>query len=176
MAKDTVVKTDPDPTENVRALVVSGLQRQDDLRGAESRRVDDALRCINETLVAAAAHSDDLRVAEAKRIDAIRAVDVAAVAVANERATAQATVLANQVAISAETLRALVAATASTTAQQFSTLTTQITDRLALLEKSQNRGEGAGGGMRDLYGWLVGVLMFVVASGSVLWNIFGAHR
>ena len=73
-----------DPTENVLAVIESAVKRQDDLREAEMRRVNqiEALR---------AEYQEKLALAEAKRIDAIRAVDVAAVDVA-------AVVLANEVA------------------------------------------------------------------------------
>lgn len=127
-----------DPTANVIALVDAAMDRQDDLREAENKR-------IRETAELRAEYTEKLAIAEAKRIDAIRAVDVNAVAVAAERATAQATVLANQVAASADTLRALVAATAATIAKQLSDLTTQLTDRISALEKSQYTISGAGG-------------------------------
>lgn len=175
MSSADIVTTNPDPTQNVRELVVAAILRLDDLRSAESRRSDELAvaerRHMTEMLNIRGAFYEQLALAEAKRIDAIRSVDVAAVAVANERATAQATVLASQVATSAETLRALVAATAATTAQQFQTLTTQITDRLSLLEKSQNERSGSGSGMRDMYGWIFGGIMLVIGASSVIWNI-----
>lgn len=135
-----------DPTANVLALVDAAVtrindvsevnfRRIDDLRDAESRRVDERMAIVTD-------FTEKLREAEAKRIDAIRAVDVNAVSVANERATAQATVLANQVAASAEALRALVAQAATTQAQQLTQLTTQLTDRLSSLEKSSYQGQG----------------------------------
>lgn len=153
-----------DPTQNVRELVVSSNLRSDDLREAEARRIDESIsaerRRVDEIAEAERRRVDDalsslrreaelrenftaqLNLAETKRIDAIRAVDVAAVAIANERATAQATVLANQVATSAETLRALVATQAAATAQQFATTTTQLSERIALLERSNYEGSG----------------------------------
>lgn len=146
----TVSQANPrDPTINVRELVESSISRLDDLSAAESRRVDGIMTLRAE-------YEEKLREAEAKRIDAIRAVDVNAVAVASERATQQATVLANQVSISAETLRALVAATANTIAQQLSALTAQLTDRISSLEKSQYTISGTGAGRKDFYGWVVG--------------------
>ena len=113
-----------------------------------------------------------MREAEAKRIDAIRAVDVNAVSVANERATAQAAVLANQVALSAETLRALVASTASTQATQLNQLTAQLIDRISLLEKSQYENKGTGTGMRDMYGWIFGGAMGLISFATFLYLIF----
>lgn len=172
---ERIVTTNPDPTQNVRELVVAANLRSDDLRMAEAKRVDEALdaarlrfdglhtaiwsrvsdamsgesRRVNEQMeglrreaTLRADFSAQLNLAETKRIDAIRAVDVAAVAIANERATAQATVLANQVATSAETLRALVATQAAASAQQFATSTAQMSDRISLLERSSYEGQG----------------------------------
>lgn len=85
------------------------------------------------------AHIQQLSEAESKRIDAIRAVDVAAVAIASEKAAAQAAVLANQVSTSEEALRNLV--------QQ---ITNQLTERLALLEKAQYESQGKSGASPDL--------------------------
>jgi hypothetical protein len=164
----------PDPSPNVIARIETAVARSDalrlaeqmrldQLRGAEQLRVDGLLsaerRRIDEQLQLRAEYSVQLAVAEAKRIDAIRAVDVAAVAVANERATAQAAVLASQVTTSAETLRSLVAATAETQARQLSQLTDQQNVRLTNLEKSQYESKGSGTGMRDMYGWIFGGLM-----------------
>jgi hypothetical protein len=160
-----------DPTENVKALSAAEAKRQDDLRAAEEKLFDSKLKSLNEisdlrhqladTAIARLASeaniradaADKLAIAEAKRIDAIRAVDVNAVQVANERATvaagalaAQVTqsaeVLRNQVTASADALRTLVATTAATALQneqqQFATLST----RIAALETSQSEGKG----------------------------------
>ena len=159
--------TSKDPTSNVLALVTAAIERLDALRDAESARVnqnalyetrrgDDLRALLLENLKNTATHlgateqlraeyQEKLATAEAKRIDAIRAVDVAAVAVASERATQQAQVLANQVAASADALRALVATTATTFASQQQSLQTQITERLALLERSQYESKGRAG-------------------------------
>ena len=124
-----------DPTANVLALVAAETKRHDDLRAmaigmteklaaAESNRV-------NEQLKLRAEYDEQLREAEAKRIDAIRAVDVAAVAVANERSIQQASVLADQVAKSAEALRSLVSTSAEAVAKNLAGLMSQLTDRMA---------------------------------------------
>lgn len=127
-----------DPTENVMALVAAAVKRLDDLHAANMRRVEQSLDTHTT-------YAKQLAEAEAKRIDAIRAVDVGAVAVASERAAAQAAVLAQQVVTSAETLRALVASTATTVAAQLQQMSSQLTDRLALLEKSQYENKGKSG-------------------------------
>lgn len=152
MAEDSaskIIKTDPDPTINVQNLLKEAVKRIDDLRQAETRRVDEKIEGekehVREVIEIREEYREKLTIAEAKRIDAIRAVDVNAVAVASERATQQATVLATQVSTSAETLRALVASSAAATATQLTQIITPITDRLALLEKAQYTGAGKEG-------------------------------
>ena len=172
-----------DPTSNVLSLVSASMKRTDDLHQAEVRRTDDlnaltALRLsdqisaerirVNEQLALRAEYSEKLAVAEAKRIDAIRSVDVSAVAIANERATAQAVVLANQVAVSAETLRSLVAATADTMAQQQTANSTQLSNRITSLEKSQYESKGSSGGMRDMWGWVFGIGIALVGTAAAV--------
>jgi hypothetical protein len=146
-----------DPTANVLALVEAAVQRINDLQDAATLRIEslreldnkriDELRIaearrLDEQATLRENYHDKLSLAESKRIDAIRAVDVAAVAVASERATAQATVLASQVSTSAEALRTLVATTASTTNAQQTTAWQQFTDRLTALERAQYEGKG----------------------------------
>jgi phosphoglycerate dehydrogenase-like enzyme len=126
-----------DPTYNVLQLVEAATKRADDLRDAESKRV-------NEIMQLRAEYTEKLANAESKRIDAIRAVDVGAVAIASERAAQQAIVLANQVSASAETLRNLVSTTAAQVAQQLQQVSSQLIDRIALLEKSQYETKGTG--------------------------------
>lgn len=87
-----------DPTKNVLDLVAAAIQRQDNLREAESRHV-------REIIEIRAAHAEQMRVIEAARIDAIRSVDVGAVQRATEVSTQQATTLASQVGLSAEAVR-----------------------------------------------------------------------
>jgi hypothetical protein len=146
-----------DPTANVIALVHAEARRQDDLRESERRRVDDLRmeeakrlderagaerRRIDEQIKLRAEFSAQIREAETKRLDAIRVVDVNNISIANERAVSQATVLATQVSTSAETLRALVTSTAATIAAQLAQVTTQLSDRVASLEKMGYVGTG----------------------------------
>jgi hypothetical protein len=97
---------------------------------------------VNEQLTLRAGYEERLQLAEAKRIDAIRAVDVNAVAVASQRASDQATVLASQVAQSAEALRALVATTANTVAASQQQLATTLSTRLTTLEQGSYQALG----------------------------------
>lgn len=156
-----------DPTKNVIDLTDAANRRQDDLRAAHERLMQseimrlDALRIaesarldglrqeesrrLNEQAVLRSEYESKLAIAEANRINAIRSVDVAAVAIASERASAQAGVLATQVAASAEALRTLVTSTASAMAQQAQIQQAQLADRLALLERSQYETKGRQG-------------------------------
>jgi hypothetical protein len=146
-----------DPTANVLALVEAAVKRINDLQDAATLRIEslreldnkriDELRIsenrrLDEQAALREAYQEKLSLAESKRIDAIRAVDVNAVAVASERAAAQAQVLANQVSTSADALRTLVASTATTMAAQQSVSSQQFTERLTSLERSQYEGKG----------------------------------
>ena len=138
-----------DPTYNVLKLVDKAVERLDDLRRAD-RHSNKEMIALNKEIIALhisyweklRLSDEKLSLAESKRIDAIRAVDVGAVAIASERSNQQASVLANQVAASADTLRSLVATTAATVATQFQTVTNQLMEKIALLEKSQYVGIG----------------------------------
>jgi hypothetical protein len=158
-----------DPTANVIALSAASNIRQDDLRtaaaeitalhfrlvekfaglreehrsalaAAESRRVD-------QQLDLRARYEERLARAEANRIDAIRSVDVQAVAVASQRAADQAAVLQAQVTASAEALRALVASTAATFAQNLQQTVGGLSTRLTTLEQGSYQQTGKGEGI-----------------------------
>lgn len=108
---------------------------------------------------------DDLRNAESRRIDQIRSIDIAALSVANDKATIQASVLASQVSQAAETLRQ----TALTVAQQLNQMSSQFNERLALLEKAQYTNTGSSGGHRDMYGWAFGIVVAVIGFGITIY-------
>ena len=124
-----------DPTSNVIALVAAGLQRQDDLRRQESVH-------IHELLVLRADYEEKLRIGESRRIDAIRAVDVAAVAQAASVSATQASTLATQVAASAETLRTTVPASAIAAANNLVTALEPIQKAIAELRQAQYQQQG----------------------------------
>jgi len=179
-----------DPTKNVLDLVAAESRRQDDLRLAAEKLSDVKHEHAKELIELNANNSRELRAAETKRLDAIRAVDVAAAALDKERATAAAATLANQVATSAETLRALVATTATTAATAASAVTGPLAERISSLERASYEGSGKaavadpqmakmiaavealtistanksgqGTGMEKLYGWIAAaaVLLF----------------
>lgn len=175
-----------DPTENVKALTEAANKRQDDLRVGNNELIQAQLsglqdiitqhvKCIKELNAAEARRLDEqaalrsdyterLSSAEAKRIDAIRAVDVNAVAVASQRASDQATVLATQVAQSAEALRGLVASTAATNQQAQQTANAQLSQRITTLEQAQYKGEGKGVGIGASWAVFLAVATLIVAS------------
>jgi len=94
-----------DPTENVRDLMAAAVQRLDDLRIAEAHRIDGLLHLRAEHVIEIAGirdhYSRQLAEAESKRLDAIRAVDVNARAIDNERAATAQNLLASQTTITA---------------------------------------------------------------------------
>lgn len=180
-----------DPTYNVLQLVNAAVKRLDDLGASERDKNREIIGLNKEILNLHVLYGEKLSFAESKRIDAIRAVDVGAVAIASERSSQQATVLANQVASSADTLRTLVASTATTVANQFSTVTNQLMEKIAALEKSQYVGigkervsdpiiaellaevkslkearsekTGSGAGMEKMWGWIVAAAFLAFA-------------
>jgi hypothetical protein len=135
-----------DPTKNVLDLVHSAINRVDDVFRANMKRVDEVAaervkRLEGEQRLHSEYH-DKLMIAEQKRIDAIRATDVSAATLANERATQQADILARQVAQTAETLRTLVDSTAEQIAMQHEAFAKSLGDRITLLEKNQYEQQG----------------------------------
>lgn len=207
-AVDAAGKASVDPSENVKALNEAANKRQDDLREASEKLIKaqldaaeklNALRQdhIREISTLRADYDGRLLTAEAKRIDAIRAVDVNAVAVASTRANDQALVLATQVSQSAEALRTLVATTASTAAASLQQVVNTLSARLTALEQAgyqaagkqtlqdpafvallakvealsiaRTAQEGSLSGRSDVVGWIVGGL-------SLLAVLFVAFR
>ncbi len=124
-----------DPTKNVLDLVLAAVQRQDDLREAESRHV-------RELSTLRAEYQEALRNAETERINAIRAVDVAAVQQAATAAETRATALAAQVAASAEAMRSQVAAAASAAATSLAAALEPVQKDIADLRRAQYEAQG----------------------------------
>lgn len=160
-----------DPTANVLQLVEAAIKRQDNLREAEKEHVIEVLRLRGEqrahdlahmaeivelqaearrhdidhlriTAELRAGHERELRDAEAKRIDAIRAVDVGAVAAAAAVQATQATTLAAQVQTSAEALRNQVAAAASAQTVGLAAALEPIIKDIADLRRAQYEAQG----------------------------------
>ncbi len=125
-----------DPTTNVLALVEAAVKRLDDLQKVEVARLE---RQLDDHIE----YTKQLAAAESKRIDAIRAVDVGAVAIASDRAGLQATALAAQVVASAEALRATAAATVLLWGSQLREFAEQLGSRISILEKAQYESKGS---------------------------------
>lgn len=133
----TDIRSDPvlDPTYNVLQLVAAAIQRQDDLRSAESRHV-------REMVEIRADHANKLREAETERINAIRAVDVQAVQQAATVAETRASALAATVTQSAEAMRTQVAAAASAAATSLAAALEPIQKDIQDLRKAQYEQQG----------------------------------
>ena len=125
-----------DPTENVKALTEAANLRQDDLRAASDKFNHAEIEHVKEILALTTSYKEKLTIAEAKRIDAIRAVDVNAVAIASEKQAMAAAVLG----------------------EQFKQYVDQINTRLAAVEKSQYEGKGRGGGLKDFAGYIIAAI------------------
>jgi hypothetical protein len=81
-----------DPTANVLGLVKAAIQRQDDLRAGETRRIDDLLSERRRT-------DSDAKKAEADRIDALLSANKNDVALALSKQQAQAEAQDKRIAI-----------------------------------------------------------------------------
>ena len=125
-----------DPSLNVVSLVAEATKRQDDLRQAETYRLDREATLRED-------YGEKLRKAEASRIDAIRAVDVGAVNRAAEVSAQQAQTLAVQVANSAEALRAQVEQARVQTATGLSAALEPIQKDIQELRRTQYEQQGA---------------------------------
>jgi hypothetical protein len=160
-----------DPTKNVLDLVEAAVRRLDDMAAARDslfqsqvRRLDDLLDERDRLNEARVKRVDDLQMVEARhthemadlrqrfeaelrgketeRIDAIRAVDVGAVARASEVAATQATTLATQVQASAEALRNQVQASASASTIALAAALEPIQKSIEELRRTQYEQQG----------------------------------
>ena len=157
-----------DPTANVIANLEAAVKRLDDLRVADNKRLDDlrSMRELYEGLLREAAGK--LSEAESARIDAIRAVDVGAVNRAAEVAAQQQTVLAAQVATSAEALRNQAQAAATVQAANLAAALEPMKNDIADLRRAQYEAQGqraqvveTRGVSTAVLGWVVGALSFL---------------
>jgi len=124
-----------DPTKNVESLVKAAMERQDDMRNLVAEHAHEMAELRER-------YATDLRKAESARIDAIRAVDVGAVAAAATVAATQANTLAAQVATSAETLRTQVAAAATAATVALAAALEPIQKDIADLRRAQYEAQG----------------------------------
>jgi hypothetical protein len=170
-----------DPTSNVTALVKAGLQRQDDLRQLESEHIheiskvraayEQQLREGDANLATLRSEFEEkLRTAESARIDAIRAVDVAAVAQAAAVSATQAMALQTQVNVSAETLRNQVATVAAQQATALAAALQPINKDIGDLRQAQYQQQGQATQKtegKDSGQWLITTLIAVATAIAV---------
>lgn len=128
-------KPSVDPTKNVLDLVDAANQRQDDLRHVTTWHLE-------SMAVLRAEHAKEIRQLESDRLDKIRQVDQANVTTAAERALAAIQTLDRTTQANAETLRSMVANTATTIATQTDQRMAAVTERIAALEKTSYTGAG----------------------------------
>lgn len=125
-----------DPTKNVMSLVAASNLRQDDLRGMSTTYQEkiDALRDHHHRELAAAESKriDAVILAESRRVDALLAAQSQSVALASEKAAAQAATLATQVLANAENVRS-----------QSANLRDSLESRIKVVEQNQYQAGGA---------------------------------
>jgi hypothetical protein len=142
-----------DPTRNVLDLVTAAIQRQDDLRRAESRHLrelvevrsayDLQLREADRYVASVtSSYEDRLRNKETQRLDAIRAVDVANVESARQVAEARANTLATQQQASADALRNQVEQARITTADALAQTVAPLQKAIEDLRQAQYQQQG----------------------------------
>jgi len=142
-----------DPTVNVLGHVQAAVQRQDDLREAESKFLASALKHHKQVAELRATHArefgllksehaKELRDAETARVNAIRQVDVQQRDTQAQTAAAAITALASNVSTVAETLRTAAAQMATNLAEQAAQQNEAINRRLVALEQASYEGRG----------------------------------
>jgi hypothetical protein len=138
-----------DPTLNVIANLETAVKRLDDLREADNKFQDSSIDHVKELATLRAEYEDKLRLAESRRIDAIRAVDVAAVASSARDAAVVAATLATQVTTSADTLRNQVELTKTAAAGALTTALEPIQKDIADLRRVQYEQAGQKAGTSE---------------------------
>jgi len=157
-----------DPTENVRALVESGLHRQDDLREMDAKHV-------REILGLRSTYEDLLRKAESDRINAIRAVDVAAAGLASQVSTQQAAALAEQTRALSETLRTQVATVAAAAQASLTAALAPMQKAIDDLRQVQYQQQGQAAQKTEGKGTSQWVVTTIVGVAAVVLTYVAAH-
>lgn len=135
-----------DPTENVKALTEAAVKRLDDL--AELRFVflqssaEMRENHTGEMRTMRAYYENLMRESEKGRLDAIRIIDITAVARAADDANERANTLAAQQLAQAEALRAQVAQTAAAFEAKLTTTIEPINNAIARLTQAQYEAQG----------------------------------
>jgi hypothetical protein len=142
-----------DPSKNVDSLVNTAIQRQDDLRTAESRHLRelasiraeyDRILRDNERGLAdlRSTYDEKLALKETQRLDAIRAVDVATGTTAAQAAEARAATLAASQQASAEVLRNQLEQARITTAEALEARIAPLVKAVEDLRQAQYQQQG----------------------------------
>jgi len=156
-----------DPTENVIALVKAKDKRQDDLRMANEKYLDERIHCQKEMADLRAehlkelhhidscnngemaklreTHAKELAMAEAGRLNAIRQNDQLSVSTTAVQQKQAIDALAATTAVERETLRTLVSTTAATVASQNDIKFAGLNDKLGKLEQISFTNQGRAG-------------------------------
>jgi hypothetical protein len=171
-----------DPSKNVMDLVNSRIERVDDLRESETRHQTEIARLLTDRV-------EGMMAAESRRIDAIRVVDMAAVAEAAKAAAAQANVLAVTQQATAEALRTQVTDTAGLTETRFAAALSPMVRDVAELQKrawetaggktqiveTQAKGSAASSWMGLAVAACIGFLSILLGVGAVVISVL-AHK
>jgi hypothetical protein len=156
------------PTANVLQLVEAAMQRQDDLRSAEFRRIDDLFmqerRHRAEMRELTNTQLEARLVAEKERVNALLSASAAATALDRTRAELTASALAERVETSARTLSAQVDATAKAAESAVAAAAIALNARIAPLE--QFRFEQGGAKLQQVEGkadnrWVLAVVISI---------------
>jgi len=150
-----------DPSANVLRLVGNATKYIEELMKANQISNDEKLKIYVDSI-------QRERTLETERINELRAVDILAVATANEKASKQAEVLAKQVSESAEVLRGLVAQTAKTIADQLAQIVITQNTRFAALEKANYENAGKDSTSGKVVAWVAGIIGGVTVGGIML--------
>ena len=155
-----------DPTANVIATLKAAVERLDDLRALNNKRLAEGMKHTRVMVKNNAAHQKELRILEADRLDKIRQVDVSNAAATAAQLLSAVQTLASTAQATAETLRNQVAATAAAVASQTERVVNPIIERIALLEKSSYTGQGKQAVSDPAMADLVGEMRKLTAAGS----------
>ena len=156
-----------DPTENVLALTAAEAKRQDDLRAAGQDLQNEKNRCTKEVAELHASYAEKMGKLEASRLDAIRQVDALGVKTALETVNTATATLAKTTELSAQTLRDLVATTATTFASQLDGVVARQNERIAALEKTSYTGSGRSTGSQLTIDKLLIILGLLLAAAAI---------
>lgn len=155
-----------DPSANVLLLVHNASKYLEDLHKQSECFYDQKLTLyqdfLNQKLQLAVEVSQRERKVESQRIDATREDDRKAIEVANERAIKQAELLAKQMIENNEALRSAMAEQAKQNASMVQQVTSSLDARLKIVETNQYMLAGTTKGGRDMWGWVIGGVSFVI--------------